>query len=227
MVTTNEIRNWKKKADAGDAESAFIIYTTHTDPATGAPQDWDVAWHYLNIAFESGHPDAINMMGILYIEGLQIEKDVPRGIELLKKSKALGCQIADYTATMLGIDLNDSASTASGGSNVGKIVLLIKERLDELMANGIIDRNQKEAILLLVNDASRSGDELAMNNLYGILHNEKELKKLATSAGRIVGWDSESMTYYVKPQPIVSAKTLWITFGIISLVYVCTIFLQR
>ena len=32
MTTSNEIRNWKKKADAGDAESAFLIYITHTDP---------------------------------------------------------------------------------------------------------------------------------------------------------------------------------------------------
>ena len=67
MTTSNEIRNWKKKADAGDAESAFLIYITHTDPATGAPQDWDTAWRYLNIAFESGHPDATLVMGTVQV----------------------------------------------------------------------------------------------------------------------------------------------------------------
>ena len=54
-------------------------------------------------------------MGTQYVTGERIEKDVTRGIELMKKSKALGCQNADDFARMLGVDLNDSAPTASDG----------------------------------------------------------------------------------------------------------------
>ena len=39
------------------------------------------------------------------------------------------------------------------------------ERLDALVANGTIDLNQKMAIQLMVNDATRSGDQMAMANI--------------------------------------------------------------
>ena len=223
MTTSNEIRNWKKKADAGDAESAFLIYITHTDPATGAPQDWDTAWRYLNIAFESGHPDATLVMGTQYVTGERIEKDVTRGIELMKRSKALGCQNADDFARMLGVDLNDSAPTAPDGLSIVKMGLSIIERLDALVANGTIDLNQKMAIQLMVNDATRSGDQMAMANIYGILHNETELKKLVANAGNIVGTDSASATYYVEPKQNDGSKKLWICIGILALIFVWAI----
>ncbi len=220
MPTSSEIRNWKTKADSGDAESAFLIYITHTDPATGAPQDWDTAWRYLNIAFESGHPDATLIMGTQYVTGERIEKDVARGVELMKKAKALGCQNADDFARMLGVDLNDSVPTASGGISIVKLGISIMERLDDLVASGTIDLNQKMAIQQMVNDATRSGDEMAIANIYGILQNETELKKLVAHSGNIVGTDSANATFYVEPKRNDGAKKLWISIGILALIFV-------
>ena len=212
MTSTSEINSWKEKANAGDAESAFLIYITHTDPATGAPQDWDTAWHYLNISFEAGHPDATLVMGTQLVTGERIEKDVPRGVELIKQAKKLGCENADDFAKMLGIDLDtETVDTSVDTSRVDipKLGLLIMERLKALVESGAIDLAQKTALTMMLNEAVSSRDEMAVANLYGILQNEKELKKLVSNSDNIVGTDSASATFFVEPKKSDNHIILW------------------
>ena len=195
MVSNFEIDEWKRNADSGDAESAFLIYITHTDPGTGAPQDWETAWYYLNIAFEQNHPDAVLTMGTLYITGERLKKDITKGKMLILKAKELGCQQVDMVTQMLGIDIDnfnvENVNYSPSPDNLRKAII---NKLKSLKDEGTINLSQENSILKIIYEE----DVEHLVNINGILSNPNERKKLASNAEEITGWDSRNFTFYVK-----------------------------
>jgi len=198
MVTQSEIKTWKKKADSGDAESAFLIYITHTDPATGAPQDWDVAWKYLNIAFDKQHPDATLIMGTQYVSGERIEKDLDKGIALMQRAKSMGCQHADQMASMLGVDLQQNQTTKDVGEvNIASLGLSCVQEANKLVESGTIAPMQQAVLMSIVQEYVKKNDVMGVMNIYGIMQSPEELRSFLDNAGNITDSDSASATFFV------------------------------
>lgn len=220
MVTQSEIKDWKKKADFGDAESAFLIYITHTDPATGAPQDWDIAWKYLNIAFDKQHPDATLIMGTQYVSGERVEKDLDKGIALMQKAKSMGCQNADQMASMLGVDLEQDQTTKDAGEvSITSLGLSCVQEAEKLVKSGAISSIQSAVLMSIVQDYLQKNDVMGVMNIYGVMQQPKELKRFLDNAGNITDSDSASATFFVdqKSQGIKMRTIAFWAIGIVIL----------
>jgi TPR repeat protein len=76
-------------AAAGDAESQNDLAVLFLD--ADKP---DISLHWLKMAANQGHPDAMHNLSKLYIEGIGIQKDDSTGLMWLAKSASLGHVIA-------------------------------------------------------------------------------------------------------------------------------------
>jgi len=66
---------------------------------------------------DKGDASAMNDLGVAYILGLDVEKDVPRGIALLEKAMAAGCGDAEFNLAELyrtgsGVDKDEAKAAA-------------------------------------------------------------------------------------------------------------------
>ena len=100
-----DVPNLKIKADAGDSNAAFAIFDAYEDVKTDTDAAWDVALHYLTLASEAENPDALLAMGRLLIAGAKIDKDVDKGMTLLRRAKELGNTDVDDAANELDVVL--------------------------------------------------------------------------------------------------------------------------
>lgn len=100
-----DVANLKVKADADDSNAAFAVFDAYEDPKANTDTTWDVALHYLMLAAENEHPDALLAMGRLLIAGTKIDKDVDKGISLLRRAKELGNTDVDDVANELDVAL--------------------------------------------------------------------------------------------------------------------------
>ena len=102
----SDVSQLKEKADAGDSDAAFAIFKLYEESKTDVAEAWDVARHYLMMATEKENPDALLAMGRLLIAGIKIDKDVEKGMALLRQAKDLGNKDVDDVASELDIALD-------------------------------------------------------------------------------------------------------------------------
>jgi TPR repeat protein len=102
----SDVSQLKEKADAGDSDAAFAIFKLYEESKMDVAEAWDVARHYLMMATEKENPDALLAMGRLLIAGIKIDKDVEKGMALLRKAKDLGNKDVDDVASELDIALD-------------------------------------------------------------------------------------------------------------------------
>ncbi|WP_438997771.1 tetratricopeptide repeat protein, partial [Candidatus Puniceispirillum sp.] len=106
-----DVSNLKILADAGDSNAAFAIFDAYEDVKTDTDAAWDVALHYLTLASDAENPDALLAMGRLLITGNKIDKDVDKGMTLLRRAKELGNRDVDDVANELDIALDIALDT--------------------------------------------------------------------------------------------------------------------
>ena len=102
----SDVSQLKEKADAGDSDAAFAIFKLYEESKTDVAEAWDVARHYLMLATEKENPDALLAMSRLLIAGIKIDKDVEKGMALLRQAKDLGNKDVDDVASELDIALD-------------------------------------------------------------------------------------------------------------------------
>jgi hypothetical protein len=101
-----DLSELKVKADAGDSDAAFAIFKAFEESKTDTAEAWDLARHYLMMATEKENPDALLVMGRLLVSGTKLNKDVERGMALLRQAKDLGNKDVDDVASELDIALD-------------------------------------------------------------------------------------------------------------------------
>ena len=101
-----DLSELKVKADAGDSDAAFAIFKAFEESKTDTAEAWDLAMHYLMLATEKENPDALLAMGRLLVSGTKLDKDVEKGMALLRQAKDLGNKDVDDVASELDIALD-------------------------------------------------------------------------------------------------------------------------
>jgi len=84
------------QAAAGDAESQNDLALLFLD--ADKP---DIGLHWLTMAADQGHPDAMHNLSRLYIKGIGTQKDDSVGLMWLSKAASVGHVIADQQITAL------------------------------------------------------------------------------------------------------------------------------
>jgi hypothetical protein len=102
---STDVSNLKIKADSGDIHAAFAIFDAYADTTAHSDKDWDVALHYLTLASDAENPDALMAMGSLLITGIKINKDISKGMALLRRAKELGNKDVDDLVYELDVAL--------------------------------------------------------------------------------------------------------------------------
>ena len=101
-----DLSELKVKADAGDSDAAFAIFKAFEESKTDTAEAWDLERHYLMLAIEKENPDALLVMGRLLVSGTKLDKDVEKGMALLRQAKDLGNKDVDDVASELDIALD-------------------------------------------------------------------------------------------------------------------------
>ena len=101
-----DISELKVKADAGDSDAAFAIFKAFEESKTDTAEAWNLARHYLMLATEKENPAALLAMGRLLVSGTKLDKDVEKGMALLRQAKDLGNKDVDDVASELDIVLD-------------------------------------------------------------------------------------------------------------------------
>lgn len=104
----SDVSKLKIKADAGDSDAAFAIFNAYEEFKTDEVVAWDVALHYLSLAADRENPDAMLAMGSLLIAGIKSDKDVEKGMALLRRAKDLGNKDVDNVVTELDVELEET-----------------------------------------------------------------------------------------------------------------------
>ena len=181
-----------------DGEADFVEYLKYTDPYFGQ-EDPSLAVQYLEKAVDADHPDATFVKGTLLFNGEYTGRaqDKRAGFMLMKKGRDMGASLVDEVTSMWGIDLDDedysSQSKVSEYVEAENIQEMCKSRIDDLRSLDEISVEQKEDLYELV----RTLDALHLINVFSILSNPKELKKMAGLASRITGWDPVNATFFL------------------------------
>jgi len=107
-----------RAGDDLEAQLTAIADASYTDPQFRQP-----GLIYIDTAKEArkgadkGDASAMNDLGVAYILGLDVEKDVPRGIALLENATAAGCGDAEFNLAELyrtgsGVDKDEAKAAA-------------------------------------------------------------------------------------------------------------------
>lgn len=84
------------EADAGDADAQNDLGQLFLD--ANRP---DIALHWIQLAVEQDHADAIHHLSKMYIRGVGLEKDATKGLIWLAKAASLGHPIAQQQVAAL------------------------------------------------------------------------------------------------------------------------------
>lgn len=87
-------------ADAGNADAQNDLAQLFLD--ANRP---DIAIHWMQLAVEQEHPDAIHNLAILYMKGVGVRRDTTKGLMWLAKAASLGHLIAKQQVATLRIVL--------------------------------------------------------------------------------------------------------------------------
>ena len=88
-------------ADAGNADSQNDLAQLFL--ASNRP---DIAIHWMQLAVDQEHPDAIHNLAMLYMKGIGVRRDTTKGLMWLAKAASLGHPIAREQVATLRIELD-------------------------------------------------------------------------------------------------------------------------
>ena len=89
-------------ADAGNADAQNDLAQLFLDANRS-----DIATHWIQLAVEQEHPDAIHNLAMLYMKGIGLKRDGTKGLMYLAKAASLGHLIAKQQISTLRIELRD------------------------------------------------------------------------------------------------------------------------
>ena len=89
-------------ADAGNADAQNDLVQLFLDAKRP-----DIALHWIQLAVDQEHPDAIHNLAMLYIKGIGVGRDRTKGLMWLAKAATLGHPIAKQQVATLHIELRD------------------------------------------------------------------------------------------------------------------------
>ena len=89
-------------ADAGNADAQNDLAQLFLDANRS-----DIATHWIQLAVDKEHPDAIHNLAMLYIKGIGVGRDRTKGLMWLAKAATLGHPIAKQQIATLHIELRD------------------------------------------------------------------------------------------------------------------------
>lgn len=89
-------------ADAGNADAQNDLAQLFLDANRS-----DIATHWIQLAVDQEHPDAIHNLAMLYIKGIGVGRDRTKGLMWLAKAATLGHPIAKQQIATLHIELRD------------------------------------------------------------------------------------------------------------------------
>ena len=97
---TDEFLECVRRADAGDAKEMNNVGTCFYKSV-----EYKIAVSWFEAAAKKGHPDAMELLSMCYINGIGVEKDHARGIQWLGKAAALGHSVAKVKLLALGFEI--------------------------------------------------------------------------------------------------------------------------
>ena len=77
-------------ADTGDMATRFSLGQFLLHGAYEVPQNVDEAFYHLNLAADGGHFPAFGLVGMMYVEGVGVERNPERGLVLIKEGVLRG-----------------------------------------------------------------------------------------------------------------------------------------
>lgn len=96
-----EIKQLREAADAGDAESQFLLAKELSDPGGYLPEDLPLALKYFERAAESGHVKAQHNVGALLLRGVGGPPQPTAAIPWLKRAAEQGSVLSQDTLGMI------------------------------------------------------------------------------------------------------------------------------
>lgn len=160
------IRKIETEAFAGNAEAQHDLAAIYTAGHAGVAQNYERAAFWFKEAADQGIANARYNLGVLYHQGLGVQKDLPAALEWYKKAAQIGHPEAQYNlgiAHIEGIGVNYDpkqaaeyfeAAAASGIPEAGYNLGLIYE-------NGLLGTAQPDEALLWYKTAADAGNKEA------------------------------------------------------------------
>lgn len=98
----NAAQKWyEKAAKQGNAAAQYNLGLLYQSAGVNNPHAYEKAKYWYEKAVESGLREAYTNLGALYAQGLGVEKDPQKALELFEKSAALGDSAAQVNAAVL------------------------------------------------------------------------------------------------------------------------------
>jgi hypothetical protein len=91
---TQEMRKIWQSAQKGEKEAMTDVGFAYQEGTDGLPQDWDKAAAWFRKAALQSEPHAVMSLGVLYINGTGVEKDMGRAFIELSRAATLGSEHA-------------------------------------------------------------------------------------------------------------------------------------
>ena len=115
---TLSLTRWMEPAEKGDAEAQYYVARIYANGMDNVPTDYRQAAIWYQKASDQGHDEAMQELGYLYEQGLGVEKDPLKALNLQREASGLGEDL-DYAykvaeAEQLAADLASKLTAAHG-----------------------------------------------------------------------------------------------------------------
>lgn len=98
-------------ASKHDSETAQISLADLYLRGEVVETDFEKAFYWLSMAEDIKEPQILQTLALMYLQGIGTEKNMDKGVEILKKSIALGCdssqKILDNLDNLENLDLDE------------------------------------------------------------------------------------------------------------------------
>ena len=170
-------------AEGGFVDAQSFLGYSYLEGEGPFPKNKELAYKWLSIAANKGHPMAQYGMGKIYIEGKIVDKDIHKAYGYIYKSSKSGFSLSDYVLAQmyynssenLGLDRVDSLKKAlillerskkRGFKKAKKYIRLISYDLKKIYEKKNKDTFE-ELILIVKNNKSTDQFDLALHYLNG------------------------------------------------------------
>ena len=144
-VSQEEITDFKKKAEKGDADSQTALGFIYLN-GCGLEKDSKKAFLLLHEAALKNHPIASNYLGLMYITGEGVQKNSIEAIKWLKKSADSGNSVAN---SLLNEHFGQTIKWKVNDNNFRGLLLLKDKHGNSFPNKSVIDGLSKDEILQL------------------------------------------------------------------------------
>lgn len=122
---TESLYWYRLAADKGNPEGMYNVANAHLK-GRGAIFDYSVSFEYFSKAAQKDHLESTFIIGKMLIEGLGVQRNIPKGLELIKKARLKGLPEANQfnlDEIQIDFDLLNSINNASKGEEDAMIDL--------------------------------------------------------------------------------------------------------